>query len=66
MRNKIKNNLGNELYDIYVLTECYGLVVGISGKDEDAINILNDYIYIETEILNPDIGKLVPFGEIGK
>ena len=64
MRNRIKNNLGIELYDIYGLTECYGPGVGISGKNEDAINILDDYIYIE--ILDPDTGKPVPFGEIGE
>ena len=64
MRNRIKNNLGIELYDIYGLTECYGPGVGISGKNEEAINILDDYIYIE--ILDPDTGKPVPFGEIGE
>ena len=64
MRNRIKNNLGIELYDIYGLTECYGLGVGINSKNEDAINILDDYVYIE--ILDPDTGKPVPFGEIGE
>ena len=64
MRNRIKENLNIELYDIYGLTECYGPGVGISSKDEDAINILDDYIYIE--ILDPKTGKPVPFGEIGE
>ena len=64
MRNRIKNNLGIELYDIYGLTECYGPGVGISCKDDDAINILDDYIYIE--ILDPFTGKPVPYGEIGE
>ena len=64
MRNRIKNNLGIELYDIYGLTECYGPGVGISCKNEDAINILDDYIYIE--ILDPITGKPVPYGEIGE
>ena len=59
MRNIIKNNLGIELYDIYGLTE-----VGISGKNEDAFNNLDDYIYFE--ILDLDTGKPVPFGEIGE
>ena len=59
MRNIIKNNLGIELYDIYGLTE-----VGISGKNEDAFNNLDDYIYFE--ILELDTGKPVPFGEIGE
>ena len=64
MRNRIKENLNIELYDIYGLTECYGPGVGISSKDDDAINILDDYIYIE--ILDPKTGKPVPFGEIGE
>lgn len=64
MRNRIKNNLGIEIYDIYGLTECYGPGVGISGKDENAINIIDDYIYIE--ILDPLTGKPVPYGEIGE
>jgi len=64
MRNRIKNNLGIELYDIYGLSECYGPGVGISCKDENAINILDDYVYIE--ILDPLTGKPVPYGEIGE
>ena len=64
MRNRIKNNLGIELYDIYGLTECYGPGVGISCKNEEAINILDDYIYIE--ILDPITGKPVPYGEVGE
>ena len=64
MRSRIKNNLGIELYDIYGITECYGPGIGISGKDEDAINILDDYVYIE--ILDPHTGKPVPIGEIGE
>ena len=64
MRNRIKKNLGIELYDIYGITECYGPGIGISCKDEDAINILDDYVYIE--ILDPQTGKPVPKGEIGE
>jgi len=64
MRSRIKNNLGIELYDIYGLSECYGPGVGISCKDENAINILDDYVYIE--ILDPLTGKPVPYGEIGE
>ncbi|MCR5761746.1 MAG: phenylacetate--CoA ligase [Treponema sp.] len=64
MRNRIKDILGIELYDIYGLTECYGPGIGINCKGEDSINIFDDYVY--TEILDPQTGKPVPEGEIGE
>ena len=64
MRNRIKNYLGIEYFDIYGLTECYGPGIGISCQGEDAINIFDDYVYIE--ILDPLTGKPVPKGEIGE
>ena len=64
MRNRIQGILGIELYDIYGLTECYGPGIGINCMGEDAINIFDDYVYIE--ILDPVTGKPVPEGEIGE
>ena len=64
MRNRIQSILGIELYDIYGLTECYGPGIGINVPGEDAINIFDDYVYIE--ILDPQTGKPVPEGEIGE
>ncbi|MCR4578799.1 MAG: phenylacetate--CoA ligase [Treponema sp.] len=64
MRNRIKDILGIELYDIYGLTECYGPGIGINVPGDDAINIFDDYVYIE--ILDPLTGKPVKEGEIGE
>ena len=58
MRSRIQTILGIELFDIYGLTECYGPGIGINVAGEDAINIFDDYIYIE--ILEPQTGKPVP------
>ncbi|MBR1638784.1 MAG: phenylacetate--CoA ligase [Treponema sp.] len=64
MRKRIKDILGIELFDIYGLTECYGPGIGINVAGDDAINIFDDYVYIE--ILDPLTGKPVPEGEIGE
>ncbi len=64
MRSRIQDILGIELFDIYGLTECYGPGIGINVPGEDAINIFDDYVYIE--ILDPVTGKPVPEGEIGE
>ena len=64
MRNRIKETLGIELYDIYGLTECYGPGIGINCTGESGIHVFDDFIY--TEILDPLTGKPVPEGEIGE
>ncbi len=64
MRNRIRDILGIELFDIYGLTECYGPGIGINCLGEDCINIFDDFVYIE--ILDPATGKPVPEGEIGE
>ena len=64
MRSRIQDILGIELFDIYGLTECYGPGIGINVPGEDAINIFDDFVYIE--ILDPVTGKPVPEGEIGE
>ncbi|MBR5933429.1 MAG: phenylacetate--CoA ligase [Treponema sp.] len=65
MRNRIKNILGIELYDIYGLTECYGPGIGINCTNQtEGIHIFDDYLYIE--ILDPVTGNPVPEGEIGE
>ena len=42
MRNRIKNELGIELYDIYGLTEIYGPGIGISCKYDTGIHYWDD------------------------
>lgn len=64
MRQRISNELGIELYDIYGLTEIYGPGIGISCKCDCGMHYWDDYIYIE--IIDPVTGKNVPDGEMGE
>lgn len=64
MRNRIKNELGIELYDIYGLTEIYGPGIGISCKYDCGMHYWDDYIYLE--IIDPVTLKNVPDGEFGE
>lgn len=64
MRNRIKKELGIELYDIYGLTEIYGPGIGINCKYDTGMHYWNDYIYIE--IIDPVTLKPVPDGEFGE
>lgn len=64
MRERIHNELGIELYDIYGLTEIYGPGIGINCSFESGIHYWDDYIYIE--IIDPVTGEQVPDGEEGE
>ena len=64
MRNRIANDLGVELYDIYGLTEIYGPGIGISCDYENGIHMWDDYLYFE--VIDPKTGKTVPDGEVGE
>ncbi len=64
MRNRITNELGIEIYDIYGLTEIYGPGIGISCKYDCGMHYWDDYIYIE--IIDPVTLKPVPDGEMGE
>lgn len=64
MRQRITNELGIELYDIYGLTEIYGPGIGISCSYDTGMHYWDDYIYIE--IIDPQTGKNVPDGELGE
>jgi phenylacetate-CoA ligase len=64
MRNRIANELGVQLHDIYGLTEIYGPGIGINCEAQDAMHLWDDYLYFE--IINPDTGELVPDGESGE
>ena len=55
MRNRIKRELGIEIYDIYGLTEIYGPGIGISCSHNCGMHYWDDYIYIE--IIDPVTGK---------
>lgn len=64
MRQRISNELGIELYDIYGLTEIYGPGIGINCKYNTGMHYWDDYLYIE--IIDPVTLKPVPDGEMGE
>ena len=64
MRNRIANELGVSLFDIYGLTEIYGPGIGINCEHQSAMHMWDDYFYYE--IIDPKTGKLVPEGEVGE
>ncbi len=64
MRQRIRETLGIELYDIYGLTEIYGPGIGINCKYETGMHYWDDFIYIE--IIDPVTLKPLPDGEQGE
>lgn len=64
MRDRIRTELGVELYDIYGLTEIYGPGIGINCQKEAPMHYFDDYIYLE--IIDPVTGKVLPDGETGE
>lgn len=64
MRQRIKKELGIQIYDIYGLTEIYGPGIGISCDYEEGMHIWDDYFY--TEIVDPATGEPLPDGEWGE
>lgn len=64
MRNRIANELGVELYDIYGLTEIYGPGIGISCNEEAGMHYWDDYLYFE--VIDPKTHEVVPDGEVGE
>lgn len=64
MRQRIANELGIKLYDIYGLTEIYGPGIAISCDKECGMHYWDDYVYFE--IIDQNTGKQVQEGEIGE
>ena len=64
MRERIANELGIELYDIYGLTEIYGPGIGINCPGETGMHYWDDFIFIE--IIDPKTGEVLPDGELGE
>jgi phenylacetate-CoA ligase len=64
MRNRIANELGVQLHDVYGLTEIYGPGIGINCEAQAAMHIWDDYCYCE--IIDPHTGEPVPDGESGE
>jgi phenylacetate-CoA ligase len=63
-RQRIREGLGAEYYDIYGLTEVYGPGIGISCAHSDSMHIWSDFIYVE--VIDPTTGKTVPDGQPGE
>ena len=64
MRNRIRGELGIQIYDIYGLTEVYGPGIGISCDYDCGMHYWDDYIYLE--IVDPETGEPVPDGTFGE
>ena len=64
MRQRIADELGVELYDIYGLTEVYGPGIGMSCSHACGMHLWDDFIYFE--IIDPKTGEPVPDGELGE
>lgn len=64
MRNRIANELGVELYDIYGLTEIYGPGIGIACQEQHGMHIWEEYVYCE--VVDPKTGEILPDGEEGE
>ncbi len=64
MRNRIANEMGVEIFDIYGLTEVYGPGIGISCSEHNGMHIWEDYVY--AEIVDPKTGEVLPDGEVGE
>jgi len=64
MRQRIADELGVELYDIYGLTEVYGPGIGLSCIHACGMHMWTDYLYFE--IIDPKTEQILPPGEIGE
>ena len=63
-RQRIQEELGIQIYDIYGLTEIYGPGIGISCDEQDGMHLWTDYLY--AEIVDPKTGEVLPDGEEGE
>lgn len=64
MRNRIIDELGVDIYDIYGLTEIYGPGISISCKENNGLHYWDDHLYFE--IIDPVTGEVLPEGELGE
>lgn len=64
MRDEIEEKLNIDALDIYGLTEIIGPGVSIECEEKDGLHIFEDHFL--TEIINPDTGETLPYGETGE
>lgn len=64
MRQRIKNELNIEIYDIYGLTEIYGPGIAIDCACHEGMHYYDDFLYFE--IIDSRTGEVLPEGETGE
>jgi phenylacetate-CoA ligase len=64
MRRDIEKNLRIRAYDIYGLTEISGPGVSFECADQTGMHVNEDHFI--PEIINPDTGEVLPYGEKGE
>ncbi|MDR0909202.1 MAG: phenylacetate--CoA ligase [Spirochaetaceae bacterium] len=64
MRKEIESRYGMKAYDIYGLTEITGPGVAFECEAQDGLHVNEDLFY--PEIINPETGEPLPFGEKGE
>lgn len=64
MRNRIKNELGVDIYDIYGLTEIYGPGISLDCDYHTGLHYWDDFLYFE--IIDPVTCEVLKEGEYGE
>lgn len=64
MRKEIESKLNIKALDIYGLTEISGPGVAMECEYQDMLHVADDLFY--PEIINPETGEVLPFGEKGE
>lgn len=64
MRQRIRHELGIDIYDIYGLTEIYGPGIAIDCDCHDGMHYYDDFLYFE--IIDSVTGEVLPEGETGE
>ncbi len=64
MRHAIEDKLGMKAYDIYGLSEIMGPGVACECEYQDGMHVWEDMFI--PEIINPDTGEVLPYGEQGE
>ncbi len=64
MRRELEQSLGIKAYDIYGLTEISGPGVAFECEAQNGMHINEDHFI--AEIINPDTGEVLPYGEKGE
>jgi len=64
MRQEIQELLGINAFDIYGLSEIIGPGVSMECSAQQGMHIFEDHFI--PEIINPDTGEVLPYGELGE